>query len=78
MGAEILRFPRKFDGAGEQWDPWLSKRQVAVLLKRTPRWVTMMHGEGIPSRVGRGGRREYPHDGVLAWFDERERSRTSA
>lgn len=74
----VIEFPRKFNGAGEQWDPWLSKVQVAQLLKRTERWVELMHHEGIPSRVARGGRREYPHDGVLRWFEDRQGSRTSA
>jgi hypothetical protein len=76
----VIQFPRKFDGAGERWDPWLSKVQVAALLKRTPRWVEMQHSadDPIPSRVGRGGRREYPYDRVIAWWAERQESRTSA
>lgn len=70
----VVQFPRKFDGAGERWDPWLTKKQAAVLLKRTERWIEMQHHKGIPSRIGAGGRREYPHDELLRWFDERSRT----
>lgn len=73
----VVPFPRKFNG-GELWDPWLTKAQAALLLKRTPRWIELMHHHDIPSRVGPGGRREYPHDELLVWFEDRQRSRTSA
>ena len=76
VSGQIVQFPRKFGQTGEQWNPWLTKAQAAQLLGRTERWINLMHAEGIPSRVGKGGRREYPHDELVRWWAER--SRTSA
>lgn len=69
---ELVSFPRKFGQDGQPHDPWLTKPQVAMLLKRSERWVEMMHHKGIPHRPGKGGRTEYPYDGVLRWWDERQ------
>lgn len=61
MTGRIVPFP------GPRYEPWVSKGQVAAYLGRSTRWVEIMAGRGLPSRMI-GGRRAYRQSDVDAWL----------
>jgi hypothetical protein len=48
---------------------FLSKREIAELLRYSTRWIEQKHHEGLPSRLV-GGRRRYLASEVRRWVEE--------
>jgi predicted DNA-binding transcriptional regulator AlpA len=65
MSGEVVALRR-----ASQFEPWVSKAQVASYLGRSKRWVELRVREGMPSRMI-GGRRAYRLSEVDAWIAER-------
>ena len=58
----VIPFPRRTD-----WEPELSKRQVAQHFGFSTRWVELRVREGMPSRM-RGNRRRFLLSECEAWL----------
>ena len=58
----VIPFPRRTD-----WEPELSKRQVAQWFGFSTRWVELRVREGMPSRL-RGNRRRFLLSECEAWL----------
>jgi hypothetical protein len=58
----VIPFPRRTD-----WEPELSKRQVAQWFGFSTRWVELRVREGMPSRM-RGNRRRFLLSECKAWL----------
>ncbi len=65
MSAEIIPYPRRTD-----WEPEVSKRQLADRLGYTTRWVELRVREGMPSRMV-GAQRRFRASDVEHWLKER-------
>lgn len=52
-------------------DIWLTKKQIADRLGRSPRWVEQQVGKGLPSEIRRKGRekRMFPLGDALSWVE---------
>lgn len=61
--AEVIPFPTSYE-------PWLTKRQLAVHYSMSPRWVELRVAEGMPSRLV-SGRRRFRMSEVEAWLQQR-------
>jgi predicted DNA-binding transcriptional regulator AlpA len=62
--------------APQHAEPWLTKRQVAVHLGFSTRWVELRMREGMPSRL-MGGCRRFRLSEVEGWVDGRQPSTRS-
>jgi hypothetical protein len=58
----VIPFPRRTD-----WEPELSKRQVAQWFGFSTRWVELRVREGMPSRM-RGNQRRFVLSECEAWL----------
>lgn len=58
----VIPFPRRTD-----WEPELSKRQLAQWFGFSTRWVELRVSEGMPSRL-RGNRRRFALSECEAWL----------
>ena len=55
-------------------EPWYTKAQIARYLRRSTRWVELMHHQGLPSiQLSPGGPRLYRISHVEAWRERRMR-----
>jgi excisionase family DNA binding protein len=61
----VIPFPRRRD-----WEPWLSKRQLAVRLGYSTRWVELRVRDGMPSRMV-GAQRRFRMSEVESWLERR-------
>ena len=59
--------------APQHVEPWLTKRQLAVHLGFSTRWVELRLREGMPSRL-MGGCRRFRLSEVEGWVDARQPS----
>lgn len=58
----VIPFPRRTD-----WEPWLSKRQLAERFGFSTRWVELRVRDGMPSAI-HGNRRRLLLSEVEAWL----------
>ncbi|HEY4895785.1 MAG TPA: hypothetical protein VII01_06825 [Solirubrobacteraceae bacterium] len=58
----VIPFPRRTD-----WEPELSKRQLAQCFSFSTRWVELRMREGMPSRM-RGNQRRFLLSECEAWL----------
>jgi predicted DNA-binding transcriptional regulator AlpA len=61
----IVAFPKRHG-----FEPWLSKKQVAVHYGFSTRWVELRVRDGMPSHL-RGGQRRFLLSEIEAWFERR-------
>jgi hypothetical protein len=61
----VIPFPRRSD-----WEPELSKRQLAVTFGYSTRWVELRVRDGMPSRL-KGNQRRFLRSEVETWLDQR-------
>jgi hypothetical protein len=64
----VIPFPRRSD-----WEPRLSKRQLADRLGFTTRWVELRVREGMPSYL-EGNQRRFLLSEVEAWLAARRKT----
>lgn len=62
----VIPFPRRSD-----WEPELSKRQLAQRLGYSTRWVELRVREGMPSTL-KGNQRRFLLSETEAWLAERK------
>jgi hypothetical protein len=62
----LVPFPRR-----SGFEPWLTKKQVAIHYGYSTRWVELRVREGLPSHF-RGGQRRFLLSEVEAWFEGRQ------
>ncbi len=65
MSAQVIAFPRRTD-----WEPEVSKRQLAERLGYSTRWVELRVREGMPSRMV-GAQRRFRASDVEQWLKEK-------
>ena len=58
----VIPFPRR-----NNWEPWLSKRQLAEHFGFSTRWVELRVRDGMPSTI-HGNRRRFLLSEVEAWL----------
>ena len=63
---DLIAFPRRSD-----WEPELSKRQLASRLGYSTRWVELRVREGMPSFQQSNGYRRFLLSEVEAWLAQR-------
>lgn len=69
--ATVIAFPKTTN-----WEPELSKRQLANRLGFSTRWVELMvRDEGLPTHRLRGNQRRFLLSEVDAWFENRRQRR---
>jgi hypothetical protein len=61
----VIPFPRRTD-----WEPELSKRQLAQCLGFSTRWVELRARDGMPSRI-QGNQRRFLLSDCEAWLARR-------
>lgn len=61
----VIPFPRRSD-----WEPELSKRQLAQRLGYSTRWVELRVREGMPSRI-QGNQRRFLASECVEWLAQR-------
>jgi hypothetical protein len=66
----VLQFP----SARIQNEPALSKRQLAMYLGRSTRWIELRYAEGAPSFMDGHRRMSYPSE-FVAWLDSERYAR---
>jgi predicted DNA-binding transcriptional regulator AlpA len=64
----VIPFPRRSD-----WEPKLSKRQLAQVKGFTTRWVELRVREGMPSYI-EGNQRRFVLSEVDAWLASRRKT----
>jgi hypothetical protein len=64
----VIPFPRRSD-----WEPWLSKRQLADRLGFSTRWVELRVRDGMPSYT-HGNQRRFLLSEVEEWLVQRRRA----
>jgi predicted DNA-binding transcriptional regulator AlpA len=62
----VIPFPRRSD-----WEPELSKKQLAARLGFSTRWVELRVREGMPTSSIKGNQRRFLVSEVEAWLAER-------
>jgi hypothetical protein len=62
----VIRFPMR----ATNWEPLLTKRQLASHFQMSTRWVELRMAEGMPSELI-SGRRRYRLSAVNGWLGER-------
>ena len=63
---DVIPFPRKAD-------PLLTKRQLAVMWRCSPRTIERYDAAGMPSEIVNGLKR-YSYNACEAWFNDQESS----
>lgn len=71
MGAEVIRFPDRYNRSGVKWEPWVDDDAVARYFGVSVGTVRRWRREGMPSRRF-GGSRRYRLSECEAWHEERE------
>lgn len=66
MSGTVVPFPRRQSA----FEPLLTKKQLALHLGFSPRWIELRMRDGLPSLMV-GGRRRYRVSEVTAWLNER-------
>lgn len=59
----VIAFPRRTD-----WEPELSKRQLAERLGYSTRWVELRVNEGMPTSSIKGNQRRFLFSAVENWL----------
>lgn len=67
MTGQIISLNRPWHGA----EPLLTKKQLAVHLQVSTRWIELRMRDGLPSSMV-GGRRKFKVSEVTGWLRERE------
>ncbi|UGS35503.1 helix-turn-helix transcriptional regulator [Capillimicrobium parvum] len=67
--ASSIAFPRRSD-----WEPELSKRQLADRLGYSTRWVELRVREGMPTSSIKGNQRRFLLSEVETWLAQRRKS----
>jgi hypothetical protein len=62
-GAQVIDLPRR-----TEWEPFLTKRDLAQHYRVTVRTIETWQSKGMPSRL-RGGKRLYRLSEVEAWHE---------
>jgi hypothetical protein len=65
----VIPFPRRTD-----WEPELSKRQLAERLGFSTCWVELRVREGMPTSSIKGNQRRFLLSEVEAWLADRRKS----
>lgn len=65
----VIAFPRRSD-----WEPELSKRQLADRLGYSTRWVELRVREGMPTSSIKGNQRRFLLSEVETWLAQRRES----
>jgi predicted DNA-binding transcriptional regulator AlpA len=67
----VVPFPKRSD-----WEPWLTKQQVAQRLGLTPRSINNRMNDGMP-HVHVGGRPRFKWSEVEAWLQDNKNEDSS-
>jgi hypothetical protein len=71
-GARVIQFPARYQD-GQQWEPWLDERAIALHFGVSTRTVRRWRVEGLPSKL-LGASRRFRLSEVEHWHAERSAS----